>query len=136
MKKNFLIILYIVIMLGIVLISSALSAQSRLGYSYSEIKTEFPGLSKGVTDDNIVYYYQRNGDYNTTYIFNEDLICSFCIVTPYTKGAYHYLIERLNNTFVIIDSKTWREYVGNSTILIRLMIGETSNEPFFVYEYE
>ena len=91
--------------------------QARLGYTFSEIKSEMGG-SSGYADG-ILYIKTSTSRADVVYVF-DDYECIITMITPLTEGALHYYIEKYNNEYVILSKNKWRMYSNNSTVTIEL----------------
>jgi hypothetical protein len=121
-------------LLFLLIFSSHLSSQSRLGSSFKEIKDEFSDdASVKLTEK---YFTEaKEGRYikylevvidNATvvYIFNTSLICYGTYIVPANQGALNYYVELYNKRYVIISPTNWRMYHSSGYTEVELFFDE------------
>lgn len=111
-------------------------SQSRLGYSYSEILTEFKvkyDYTTGFSEELGKYLQFDMGTASLTYYFNNDNYCYTVILLPTTKEDMHAYIEKYNNKFTIISDTEWKMYGNGVTVTIELIYVEDGGYFFLFY---
>lgn len=116
------------------LISIMTNAQSRLGYSEQDIRSEFSDETfySGRTENGIKYIYKFGKHAAACYYFDEDNVTYMCSVTPNESGALNYLVEHYNNTAVVVDNYNWKSY-GVDGHLTYISLREVNNKLVFIY---
>jgi hypothetical protein len=105
----------------VLMIPLQLNAQSRIGYTYSDVKKEFPSLKYVDTlPDGAKTYSLATEHANVTYIFNSKLICNATFIFPLTQGKLNEYVKLYNSNYVIISSKEWKAYIGSGVLDIKL----------------
>ena len=118
--------------IALLLIGTFCYSQARIGHTYSQIKTEFPGGSTSYIDDVKVYCtYKPVG--NSAYYFTDNNICLLCVYFPATTEGVNYLIEWNNKNCVTISNNKWKWYTNGAVILIEL---EYDQGFYFCYRLE
>lgn len=127
---------YILTVFILVLISSSLHAQARIGASISEIRQEFWETKynlKGDYDDDGDYYIQIDIERATVfYYFNEEKICYMTVISPDNQGALNYFVELYNNNYVIVSETKWKMYSKDGIANIELIFD--GDFPFFIWK--
>lgn len=124
-----------VLIIGLLLLISIISnAQSRLGFSEQEIRSEFANETfySDRTSDGTKYIYKFGKHATAFYYFDEDNVTYMCSVMPNSSGALNYLVEHYNKTAVIIDNYNWKSY-GIDGHLTYISLRETNNKIIFIY---
>lgn len=118
----------------LLLISIMTNAQSRLGFSEQEIRSEFSDETfySGRTEDGTKYIYKFGGHTVAFYYFDEDNVTYMCSVMPKESGALNYLVEHYNKTAVIVDNYNWKSY-GIDNHLTYISLREVNNKLVFIY---
>ena len=99
-------------------------AQSRLGSSISEIKSEFYELSwdsypskNGYT---IYRTYIRGNE--CLYYINERGYCDQFVLYPKTSGALNWYVETYNSRYVVVDNKHWKMYSADNDEVVHIFL--------------
>ena len=130
MKKLLLLVTFITVF---TIISKA---QSRIGYTPSQIKAEFYYYtwSSGYTSDGAYYISANTTRGLIGYYFSTELICNSCILIPKTSGDLNYWVELYNTNYVIVSDKEWKAYLTNGSIVhIKLEHSADSGSYFYYY---
>jgi hypothetical protein len=113
------------------------NAQSRLGYSFNEIKTEFKNpkykTEAGLNDDNDPVIIIHNDLAVVFYYFNNNYICNLTIILPKNDKALNVYVENYNNKYVVKSSTSWNAYIDDSILNIKLVYPEDGGY-FFTWE--
>ena len=118
------------------LLTTVAQSQSRLGYSYSEILTEFKPKYEFTTgfSEELGKYLQFNMiTASLTYYFNAENLCYTVILLPSSKEDMHAYIEKYNNKFTIISDTEWKMYGDGVTVTIELIYVEEGGYFFLFY---
>jgi len=103
-------------------------SQARLGYSASDIRTEFQEsrykLKSSYTDTGIYYITIRIENASVVYYFNSDRICTLTCIIPDNQGALNFYVELYNKMYVIVSSTNWKMYSANGISNITLVYPE------------
>ena len=107
------------------MLCTAILGQARIGYSMSEIKSEFSEFSQrtGYTDDMTPYLRVDMSRASVIYYF-EDGICTLSVVVPDDQGALNYFVEQYNRQYVILSPSEWKAYVSGGIIGAKLFFKE------------
>ena len=113
MKKLLLLVTFITVF---TIISKA---QSRIGYTPSQIKAEFYYYtwSSGYTTDGTYYIYTTYTRGLLIHYFNSSMICYSTLLKPNTVGDLNYYVELYNKQYVIVSDKSWKAYLDNGSIV-------------------
>ena len=106
-----------------ILISFISNSQSRIGFSYNEIRDEFSEhytYTTGYRDNLGKFLEFEIPGAVTTYYFNEDNVCNLVTLLPNSKGDLHYFIEEYNKKYVVVSKVEWRVYTDGYIINITL----------------
>lgn len=109
------------------------NAQSRLGYTESQIKSDFSNqtFKTNYTEAGTRYIYFDDGNILAMYFFDENGICNLCSAYPLRTGVLNYMVEKFNKEYVIIDDTKWKYYTGNVIIYIQLV--DVSGKMTFIF---
>ena len=102
-----------------------LTAQSRIGYTESQIRSEFSSktfTSSTVIDHKVINW--QDEDMSVDYFFDDSGICKLCFVTPARQSYLNYMVEKFNKNYVIISDKKWKMYNNNGIIDIELCFSD------------
>ena len=100
-----------------------LKAQSRIGYSESDIRhKEFPEKEfiSGTFNNGEKWISWNAETVICTYVFDSTNICSWCAIQPKNQGALNYYVEQYNKNYVIIYDTHWKWYSDKGIIKITL----------------
>lgn len=123
------------ILIAIVLLSFKAQSQSRLGFSYSEILTEFKvnfEYTTGYAEDLGKYLRFDMLTADVTYYFHEDNTCYTVLLIPNSEEDMHSYVEKYNSKYTIIDDANWKVYSNGSVVNIELLYAESSGY-FFLF---
>jgi len=125
------------ILLVLTLMLTTLSySQSRLWYTYAEIKKEFQNtyeFTTGYAEGLGKYLQFETGDAVVAYYFNESNLCYLTTYIPLTEGRLHYLVEEYNKKYVIQSENEWKVYTNGSTVTVELKYVDNSGYYFLYY---
>lgn len=88
--------------------------QSRLGYTFDQIKSEFTNeglkvrIEKSEKLKTFLVVEMERAD--VQYIFDDNKICTVTAIYPHNTGQLNYFVERYNKIYVIISPTKWRAY--------------------------
>ncbi len=107
------------------------SAQARIGYTSTEIRTEFSdskyNLTSGYLDGNLyIAIYVPNLAY-VYYFFDSNYTCYGTSIKPESQAALNTFIEFYNKEYVIIDSTHWKMYSTSGVLKIALDMKSSGN---------
>jgi len=100
------------------------SAQSLLGYSYSDIYEELKEQDVEVanTKDDNTLYLTYSSEYNShIYYFNDAKVCYLYIMSPLSQLALNYAVEYYNKHYVIMSDTHWMMYTAGGTCDVHLI---------------
>jgi hypothetical protein len=123
------------ILTAIILLSFKAQSQSRLGFSYSEILTEFKAkyeYTTGYSEDLGKYLRFDMLTADVTYYFHEDNTCYTVILIPDSEEDMHSYVEKYNSKYTIIDDANWKAYSNGSVVNIELLYAENGGY-FFLF---
>lgn len=106
-----------------ILISFMSNSQSRLGYSYTEVKNEFSDqytFTTGYRDELGKFLEFEIPGGMVTYYFNDESVCYFVTLVPESKGDLHFFIEEYNKKYVITSRTSWLIYTDGYEVKINL----------------
>jgi hypothetical protein len=106
-----------------ILISFVSNSQSRIGFTYNEIKNEFSEqytFTTGYRDELGKFLEIQIPGGLVTYYFTENNVCYFVTLLPETKGDLHFFIEEYNKKYVILSRTSWLIYTDGYQIKITL----------------
>lgn len=111
-------------------------AQSRIGYSLSEIKTEFPSSKYNIefnelTDTSCIYTV-KEVPVTIIYLFDHS-DCTATFIIPQTSTTLKSYIEEYNNKYVKVSQNQWKVNLGNGICRIDLESPENDKLPFFLW---
>lgn len=115
--KKLLLILFVAL-----ICTTCFGQAARIGFTYNEVKTEYSGFKQTLdyVDGEKVLTVQGE-DVTCIYYFDKDNgICYLSLVVPHREGGVHYLIEKYNSKYVIVDNYNWKWYNSNYVIGITL----------------
>lgn len=117
-----------------ILFNSKSFSQSRLGYTESQIRSEFSEqvFSTSYTEKGTKYIHFTNERLLAMYFFNEENICFLCSATPLNGGVLNYMVENFNKKYVIISDTSWKYYTENG-LIIYIDLVETNGTMSFFY---
>jgi hypothetical protein len=126
-----------VVFLSFCLITTSLS-QTKLGFSEKEIKTYLQenkiSYETGTSKDQKPFIMAEHENVNVIYYFNnEKTVCTTNVVIPDDLSMLNTLVEKYNNTYVIISETEWRFYTEKYPLKIKLIYGDNGLY-FFVWE--
>jgi hypothetical protein len=122
------------------IISIVAYSQARLGYTASEIKSEFwesrYKLTSGYTTDKSVYYITIvTNRASVIYYFDTDKVCTLTIIAPDDQGALNYYVELYNRQYVIVSSTKWKMYTDNGFSNVELIYPDDGGY-YFTWYYD
>lgn len=108
------------------LISIGISAQTRIGYSYAQIKSEFSmfPMSSGINESGVFWLQVELSGCTSVYGFDDDFICTSCIIVPDDQGVLNTYVQNYNNQYVIISATEWNMYSSGGIMRIQLFYTE------------
>jgi hypothetical protein len=127
-----------ILMLTLFLLSYPLkiNAQSRIGSSLSEIKSEFPNskfnIEYKVLTDTSSLYTVRDELITCIYLFAHSK-CTSTFIIPQTSIVLKNYVEEYNSKYVIVSDKQWKAYLGNGICRIDMEFPKNGNLPFFLW---
>ena len=111
------------------IISVVVFGQVRLGYSASEIKSEFWESSynqkSGYDDDGDYYISIKIENATVVYYFNSDKVCYLTFIIPDNQGALNFYVELYNKRYVVVSETKWKMYSENGIANIELLYPES-----------
>lgn len=123
------------ILTAIILLSFKAQSQSRLGFSYADILTEFKvkyDYTTGYSEDLGKYLRFDMITADVTYYFNQENTCYTVILIPDSEEDMHSYVEKYNSKYTIIDDVTWKVYSNGGTVTIELMYADNGGY-FFLF---
>ena len=111
-------------------------SQSRIGFSKTEIKSEFShyDYTSGITDDGTEYLQIKAVQSYNIYYFNDYGFCYAVAIFPRTQGDLNSFVQDYNSKYVIVSDSEWKAYVNKGGILsIKLFYDEDIQASFFIY---
>jgi hypothetical protein len=116
------------LMFLLTLVSVIAFGQARLGYTFTDIKSEFGAskynLEQGYREGIGYYIGVEMQNINVLYCFNSQKICTLTLIVPNTIGALNYLVEQYNSQYVIVSSTKWKQYSKNGIADIKLQYND------------
>lgn len=108
------------------IVSVNINAQSRIGYTLSDIRAEF-------TKNNYKMKLTSNTSGSSTfevhmekcivlYILNKDNVCFSSAIFPSNQGVLNWYVEQYNKKYVIVSSTSWKMYSEGGISKINLII--------------
>lgn len=121
----------------ILLFTSSLYSQSRLGSSRSEIYSEFQSLSPefGATEDGTPTMSVMFGRSYTRYFFDDNNICNFVAIVPNRQGDLNYYVELYNKQYVVVSATAWKMYSKDGNIATIELVTQ-NGVSMFVWTFE
>jgi hypothetical protein len=120
----------LITIITLMLLSNYGYTQARVGYTLTEISTEF-------SDDNLFSGFPSNPfisvitiSAKTFYVFNENNICTDCMVMPLDNIDLQFYINKYNNNYKALSDTSWVQVNDGFNVYIDLLIDEKGN-PFF-----
>lgn len=117
-------------------ISFISQSQSRLGYSYTEIRKEFGGKYEYTSgySDKLGKYLEFYTEISTiNYYFDYNNTCNLVLVLPKSPEDLHYHIESYNSRYVIVDDDKWKIYIDGEIVNVELLYAEDGGYFFMFY---
>ena len=119
-------------------IAVSADAQSRIGYTLSDIRTEY-------AKSNYKMKLTANANGSSTfevhmekcivlYILDKDNLCYSSAIFPSNQGVLNWFVEEYNKKYVIMSSTSWKMYSEGGISYIKLIINDDSY--FFVWTKE
>jgi hypothetical protein len=102
---------------------SQTNAQSRIGLTFAEIKSDFPYYSFTVStlSDGSLCYSTYFSCGRFVYFFKEyGGVCVSCAYYIDTYACVNSLVEKYNSKYVIVSDVEWKAYVEGGNISIKL----------------
>jgi len=116
--------------------SIAAFTQSRIGFSASEIKTEFwerqYNLKESFDTSNRYYIAIKTKRANVAYVFDEKQFCTITYIFPLDQGALNFYVELYNSRYVVAGLNQWKMY-SNGGVSEILLIYPESGGYFFAW---
>ena len=105
------------------LLTLAVSSQSRLGFSYDLIYDEFTdkGLKVSSTDDGTLYLIFSTEYNQHVYYFDAEKRCDMYVMSPLGQLALNTAVEFYNKNYVIMSTSHWMMYTTAGTCDIHLV---------------
>lgn len=108
--------------------------QARLGYTFIDVKQEFPekeyNLETGYLEDGKYYISLETSRANIFHFFNRNKICVVSVIRPKTTGALNFYAEYYNDHYVIISSTEWKSYSREGIADINLIYDDDGDVYF------
>jgi len=117
------------------LITNFMFSQARIGYSEKQIKDEFYDCKFEIKYSDYGQKYITTNDFYRCFVFyyfDENNICSSCLIVPKTSGDLNFYVEEYNKECVIISNTQWKFYTNSGIIDINLIFGD--NFTYFTFE--
>lgn len=110
-------------------------SQSRLGYTESQIRSEFSEqyFTTAYTEKGVKYIHFTNERFLAMYFFDKDNVCFLCSATPLNGGVLNYMVESYNKKYVIVSDTQWKYYTDNG-LIIYIELVETSGTMTFFFK--
>jgi hypothetical protein len=101
-------------------------SQTRLGYSYSQIKNEFSlyPCSTGINEWGVFWLQVELDGCTVVYGFDDSYICNSSIIIPDNQGMLNTYVQNYNNQYVIISQTEWNMYSSGGILRIQLFYTE------------
>lgn len=103
-------------------------AQSRLGYSVSEIRQEFSeskyNLKSNYDKNNNFYISISTETSSVVYYFNSNDKCIITFIVPDNQGSLNAYVESYNKQYVIVSPTQWKMYCSEGIAEIKLVYGD------------
>jgi hypothetical protein len=115
------------IAVSVILFTTYVHGQARLGASVSEIKEEFHDekFTSGNDSDGDFYLAAEFERANVVYYFrNKQERCYITIINPKTQGDLNFYVEMYNKQYTIISPTEWRMYSANGYANVELKFNE------------
>jgi hypothetical protein len=117
----------------VLLLSLNTLAQGRLGYSYSELFTEFESNIASYENNTLLLEFAF---FHVSHVFNENNVCVLSVIYVNTKEKAQYFFNKYNTEFITINGNKWiAVYEGFNTICEARYINEKSVIAF-TWSYE
>lgn len=116
-----------------ILFSILLFSQSRIGYTESEIRSEFYycKFETGYLDNGTKYIYTDDGNNaSVAYFFTANGNCNLTMIFPDSQNALNEYVQIYNNKFVKVSDTQWKAYLDETVLTIDLFFDTDS--PYFV----
>lgn len=110
-------------------------AQSRIGVAETRIRQDFKDktFESGYTKDND-YYISFDYEYGGfVYYFDEEKVCTHCMLIPYNLKIVNKLVNDFNQKYVPVSDTKWKAYIEGGLIYINLNWFNGSELPVFGY---
>jgi hypothetical protein len=122
------------ILSALLLASTTLLSQVRLGNSRSEIYKEFQEYSPefGTFEDGTPHLSFTTSRAYVRHSFNASGYCTDAMVVPLNQGALNFYVEMYNRQYVIVSQTEWKMYNSNGIATIKLI--SYNDMAFFLWE--
>lgn len=129
----------IILIVVAIVATHQLNAQARFGSNVADVLSDFTPADHTITydedGDKILTFENYEGD-TYQYRFNSEEKCWLFVLIPKTKGKVHGYIERFNKMFVIVDRKTWYNYLDNGGVIKITLNNSEEGTMYFIYSIE
>ncbi len=102
------------------------SGQIRVGSNEFDIRDEFKEQKQTISYNDLgeKILTIEFDNWLTQYKFDSRQVCSRTLIFPYYDKTLHGIIEDFNKTYVVVDDHTWKQYVKNNVVIIKLAYDE------------
>jgi len=122
------------LLLLLTLLSFSCAAQSRVGYNYAQVLSEWKGYDEhtGKSEQGIPYIDVKMDDMLVCYMFNEGE-CYITLIMPTSLARVNGFVEYYNANYVIVDNTHWKAYMNHGVLNIELLYEDTTGAPYFAW---
>jgi hypothetical protein len=107
------------------IIATIAVAQSRLGSTQDQIRSEFwekrHEMQSGYDKDGNAYTSIRTRNSTVFYYFNTAGDCTATFIIPDNQGALNFYVELYNSRYVIVSNRHWKMYSSSGIAEVKLI---------------